>query len=53
MSKLNHAWVLAALDQADNERSKLRNEKESFMALLQSGKDVLLIIFVLRARLTI
>ena len=53
MSKLNHAWVLAALDQADNERSKITEREESFMALLQSGKDVLLTIFVLRARLTI
>ena len=33
MSKLNHSWVLAALDQADNERSKItEREKELYGA---------------------
>ena len=33
MSKLNHAWVLAALDQADNERSKItERERELYGA---------------------
>ena len=53
MSKLNHAWVLAALEQADNERSKITEREKSFTELLQLDKDVLLTIFAQRVRLTI
>ena len=33
MSKLNHAWVKAALEQADNERSKISERERELHGL--------------------
>jgi len=37
MGKLNHEWVKASLEMADNERSKLSERERNFTDLAQLG----------------